>query len=74
MRWLLVEDNNSRNKVKREEEYFLSELIGLKVRREGKKIGSLSDFILVETGKIPEVTHLCHHKVVWISLTAYTNE
>ena len=53
-----MKDNNSKNKVKREEEYFLSELIGLKVRRDGKKIGSLSDFILVETGKIPEVTHL----------------
>jgi magnesium transporter len=54
----ILENNYSKNQVKREEEYFLSELIGLKVHRDGKKVGSLSDFIIVETGKIPEVTHV----------------
>ena len=34
------------------------DVIGASVRWNGKKIGKLSDFVIVETGKIPEVTHL----------------
>lgn len=37
--------------------YFLSEIINKKVVLSGKKIGKLLDIIIVETGKIPEVTH-----------------
>jgi magnesium transporter len=46
------------NQKRAEDEYFLSRVIGAAVRWNGKKIGKLSDFVIVETGKIPEVTHL----------------
>ncbi len=38
--------------------YMLSELIGGKARLHGKTIGKLTDIIVVEHGKLPEVTHL----------------
>ena len=38
--------------------YMLSELIGGKARLRGKTIGKLSDIIVAEHGKLPEVTHL----------------
>jgi CBS domain-containing protein len=53
-----MENNTMQNQKKAEEEYFLSRVIGAAVRWNGKKIGKLSDFVIVETGKIPEVTHL----------------
>lgn len=37
--------------------FFLSEMIGIKVLSKGKKIGKLSEMIILETDKIPEVTH-----------------
>jgi magnesium transporter len=37
--------------------YLLSELLGTKVFLHDKKIGSLSDVIIVETGKLPEVRY-----------------
>jgi magnesium transporter len=37
--------------------YLLSELLGTKVFLHEKKIGSLSDVIIVETGKLPEVRY-----------------
>jgi magnesium transporter len=37
--------------------YLLSELLGSKVFLHDKKIGSLSDVIIVETGKLPEVRY-----------------
>src|SRR5271169_2150662 len=40
-----------------EQEFFLSRLIGSRVLIKDKKIGKLSDLIIQETGKIPEVTH-----------------
>ena len=51
-------NNSLQNHKKAEDEYFLSEVIGAAVRWNGKKIGKLSDLVIVETGKIPEVTHL----------------
>ncbi len=53
-----MENNANHNQKKSEDEYFLSRVIGAAVRWNGKKIGKLSDFVFVETGKIPEVTHL----------------
>ena len=40
-----------------ERKFFLSEIIGRKVYLINQKIGSLSDMVIVETGKFPEVTH-----------------
>jgi magnesium transporter len=37
--------------------YLLSELLGSKVFLHDKKVGSLSDVIIVETGKLPEVRY-----------------
>jgi magnesium transporter len=53
-----MENNTSKNQKKSEEEYFLSEVIGAAIRWKGKKIGKLSDLVIVETAKIPEVTQL----------------
>ncbi len=38
-----------------EEVFFLSEVIGARVTLRGKKIGTLSDLVITETGKVPEV-------------------
>jgi magnesium transporter len=35
--------------------FFLSEIIGARVMLRGKKIGSLADLVIMETGKVPEV-------------------
>jgi len=35
--------------------FFLSEVIGARVTLRGKKIGTLSDLVIAETGKVPEV-------------------
>ncbi|MBF0552304.1 MAG: magnesium transporter [Deltaproteobacteria bacterium] len=43
--------------VTQEPEYFLSDLIGLKVFWNGKKIGKLNDMAILEHMKLPEVTH-----------------
>jgi len=37
--------------------FLLSEMLGAKVFRSEKKIGSLSDLMIIETGKIPEVVN-----------------
>jgi len=39
-------------------EIFLSSILKVPVRQTGKKIGSLSDFVIIETGKLPEVKAL----------------
>jgi magnesium transporter len=54
-----MDNNKNQNQKIAEEEFFLSDVIGAGVRWNGKKIGKLSDFVIVETAKIPEVTHLC---------------
>ena len=38
--------------------FFLSEIIGGRVMIRGKKIGTLSDLVIMETGKIPEVRQI----------------
>lgn len=40
-----------------EHKFFLSEIIGRKVYLKTKRIGRLSDMVIVETGKLPEVSH-----------------
>jgi len=41
-----------------EHEFFLGEILGRKVYLKSEKIGRLDDLVIVETGRIPEVTHL----------------
>ncbi len=41
-----------------EKEYFLGDLIGTKVIFHGKKIGTLSDFIIESKGQHPQIIHL----------------
>jgi magnesium transporter len=41
-----------------EHEFFLSEILGRRVFVKKKRIGRLSDLAIVETGKLPEVTHV----------------
>jgi magnesium transporter len=41
-----------------DEVYFLSELLGVKVIFQGKKVGRLDDLLIVEEEKLPYVTHL----------------
>ena len=41
-----------------EQTFFLSEILGRKVYLKSVKCGKLEDFVIVETGKVPEVTHL----------------
>ena len=41
-----------------EPEFFLSEVIGRRVYRHAQKIGRLQDLVIVETGKLPEVSQL----------------
>ena len=35
--------------------FFLSQIIGARVMLRGKKAGTLSDLVIMETGKVPEV-------------------
>ena len=47
--------------VVQEEFFFLSEIIKKKVKVGDRKVGKLTDLVILETEKVPEVTHL----VVW---------
>jgi magnesium transporter len=38
--------------------YFLTELLGIKVARAGKRIGRLADFVIQDRDKVAEVTHI----------------
>jgi sporulation protein YlmC with PRC-barrel domain len=40
-----------------EHKFFLSEIIGRKVYLKTQRIGRLSDMVIIETGKLPEVSH-----------------
>jgi len=40
-----------------EHKFFLSEIISRKVYLKTERVGRLSDMVIVETGKLPEVTH-----------------
>jgi magnesium transporter len=41
-----------------EREFFLSEILGRKVYFKSTKLGRLGDMVIVESGKVPEVSHL----------------
>lgn len=41
-----------------EHKFFLSEILGRKVFLRSQRIGRLSDLVIIETGKVPEVSHL----------------
>lgn len=41
-----------------EQEFFLSEILGRRVFVKKRRIGRLSDLAIVETGRLPEVTHV----------------
>jgi CBS domain-containing protein/sporulation protein YlmC with PRC-barrel domain len=41
-----------------EKEFFLSEILGRKVYLKTERVGRLDDFVIVETGKLPEVSHV----------------
>lgn len=41
-----------------EREFFLSEILGRKVYLRTERVGRLDDFVIVETGKLPEVSHI----------------
>jgi CBS domain-containing protein len=51
----MSETKTTRNGV--EKRYFLTELIGARAYLRGKKIGKLTDVIVVDQGKLAEVTH-----------------
>jgi len=51
----MSETKTARNGV--EQRYFLTELIGARAYHQGKKIGKLTDVIVVDQGKLAEVTH-----------------
>ena len=40
-----------------EHQFFLSEIIGRRVYLKSERVGRLTDLVIVETGKLPEVTH-----------------
>jgi CBS domain-containing protein len=39
-------------------EFFLSEVLGAKIIQGDHKVGKLTDLVIIETGKLPEVVHL----------------
>ena len=39
-------------------EFFLSEILGAKIIQGDHKVGKLTDLVIIETGKLPEVVHL----------------
>lgn len=41
-----------------EKEFFLSEILGRKVYLRTERVGRLDDFVIVETGKLPEISHI----------------
>lgn len=45
-----------------EHKFFLSEIIGRKVYLINSKVGRLDDMVIVETGKLPEVSHFVVHR------------
>jgi len=47
-----------KNQCEFEYSFFLSDIIHRKIIWDGKKIGKLSDMVIFETEKLPEITHL----------------
>lgn len=51
-------EQTMQSEVQFQTDYFLTDLLGLKVKAHNKRIGKLSDFLIVEEGIMPEVTQL----------------
>jgi len=72
-------DTITNKPAKQETTHLLSELLDAKVIVKGKKIGNLSDLVIVETGKFPEVKYLVVSRsfgklsllVPWEQVTAF---
>lgn len=64
-----------------EHKFFLSEIIGRKVYLKSERIGRLDDMVIVETGKLPEVSHFVVNRpygypsllLPWDKLTLISN-
>lgn len=54
----MINDSISAKSKQHEQVYFLTELLGARVIRNGKRIGRLADFVIVENGRVPVVTHI----------------
>src|SRR5574337_429254 len=54
-----MSEQTPRNTNQPEQVFFLSEILGAKVIFRKARIGKLSDVVIVETGKVPEVTYFC---------------
>lgn len=52
-----MENSVSADNNKERKSFFLNEILGSRILLNGKKIGKLSDLVIVENGKIPAVTH-----------------
>ncbi len=61
--------------------FFLSEMLGARVMLRERKIGTLMDLVIMETGKIPEVKQVCVSRpfgkpaliIPWEKITSITN-
>jgi magnesium transporter len=51
-------NENGMNNKEPDKTFFLSEIIGNKVMLKGKKVGKLGDLVIVESAKLPAVTHV----------------
>ena len=64
-----------------EHKFFLSEIIGRKVYLKSERVGRLDDMVIVETGKLPEVSHFVVNRpygypsllLPWDKLTLISN-
>jgi CBS domain-containing protein/sporulation protein YlmC with PRC-barrel domain len=64
-----------------EHKFFLSEIIGRKVYLKAEQIGRLEDIVIIETGKLPEVSHFVISRsfgypsllIPWDKLTLISN-
>lgn len=64
-----------------EPKFFLSEIIGRRVYLKTERVGRLTDMVIVETGKLPEVTHFVVNRpfgypsllLPWDKLTLISN-
>ncbi|OIR06825.1 magnesium transporter MgtE [mine drainage metagenome] len=64
-----------------EHKFFLSEIIGRRVYLKTERVGRLTDMVIVETGKLPEVTHFVVNRpfgypsllLPWDKLTLISN-
>lgn len=53
-----INENMTLTKHIPDQAFFVSEVLGVKVMLQGKKVGSLADLVIKENGTLPMVTHL----------------